>query len=61
MRYIPSDTAKCGGNPVKTECSTCLRKTLPERPGAPYQTYMGFWIMDTPCPHRWVEDEDRHD
>lgn len=59
-RYIPSDVPKCSGNPAKLECDGCLRKLLPEHPNAAYQTYMGFWIMDTPCPHRWTDDANQH-
>lgn len=61
LRYIPADTAKCAGNPIKRECETCLRKLLPVHPDAHRQTYMGPWIIeDEPCPRRWVEDENHH-
>lgn len=55
VRYIPSDTAKCAGNPVKDECKTCLRFTLPVNPAGHYQTHIGPWLQDEPCPLKWTE------
>ncbi len=63
MRYISQDVAKCAGNPLHSECNTCLRKTLPMNPNAMRQVWVGPWVMDDePCPSRWVERaEDRTD
>jgi hypothetical protein len=62
MRYIPSDTAKCAGNPSLPECSECLRMTLPMNPDAQRQVWIAAWVIkDQPCPSRWREyDESQH-
>ena len=57
VRYIPNDTAKCLGNPLLEECNDCLRKKLLVRPGSYRQVWVGPWIKEEPCPHRWIEDE----
>lgn len=57
VRYIANDVAKCLGNPLFEQCNDCLRKTLPVRPGSYWQTWMGPWIKEEPCPSRWTEDE----
>lgn len=54
-RVLPRDVARCGGNPIKVECDTCLRKLSP--PNRDSQTWIGFWILEERCPYRIPLDD----
>lgn len=53
MSYLASDFARCASNPLRSECSTCMRNVniSPVKPDT-RQVWIGFWILDTPCVSR---------
>lgn len=57
MNYLPQDFARCMGA-HKKECESCKRnaKINPPHPQAQRQTWIGPWVLDTPCESR-VEKE----